>query len=73
MFRETTTLHRRKVKTMLNVIRQFVREEEGASAAEYALLLALISLFIVGAVTLLGTNISTAITAAANVIVPPAS
>jgi pilus assembly protein Flp/PilA len=58
---------------MLNVIRQFVKEEEGASAAEYALLLALISLFIVGAVTLLGTNISTAITSAANVIVPAAS
>jgi pilus assembly protein Flp/PilA len=58
---------------MLNVIRQFVREEEGASAAEYALLLALVSLFIVGAVTLLGNNISTAITNAANVIVPPAS
>ena len=55
---------------MLNAIRRFVREEEGASAAEYALLLALISLFIVGAVTLLGQNISTAITNAANVIVP---
>ena len=28
---------------MLNVIRQFVKEEEGAAAAEYALLLALIT------------------------------
>jgi len=58
---------------MLNAIRRFVKEEEGASAAEYALLLALISLFIVGAVTLLGTNIDTAVRNAANVIVPPAS
>jgi pilus assembly protein Flp/PilA len=58
---------------MLNVIRRFMKEEEGASAAEYALLLALISLFIVGAVTLLGTNIDTAVRNAANVIVPPAS
>jgi pilus assembly protein Flp/PilA len=58
---------------MLNAIRRFVQEEEGASAAEYALLLALISLFIVGAVTLLGTNIDTAVRNAANVIVPPAS
>lgn len=58
---------------MLNAIRRFVREEEGASAAEYALLLALISIFIVGAVALLGQNISTAITNAANVIVPPAA
>jgi len=53
---------------MWNAIRRFVREEEGASAAEYALLLALISIFIVGAVTLLGQNIATAINAAAGVI-----
>jgi pilus assembly protein Flp/PilA len=58
---------------MLNAIRRCVKEEEGASAAEYALLLALISIFIVGAVQLLGQNISTAVTNAANVIVPPAS
>ena len=36
---------------MLNAIRQFVKEEEGASAAEYALLLALITVVLVGAVT----------------------
>lgn len=53
---------------MLNPIRQFMKEEEGASAAEYALLLALVSLFIVGAVTVLGNNIATAINAAAGVI-----
>ena len=53
---------------MLNAIRQFVKQEEGASAAEYALLLALVSLFIVGAVTVLGNNIATAINAAAAVI-----
>lgn len=58
---------------MLNVIRQFVKEEEGASAAEYALLLALVALGMVAATQLLGTNIGTAITSAANVIVPPAS
>ena len=39
---------------MLNVIRQFVKEEEGASAAEYALLLTLITLFLVAAVAGLG-------------------
>jgi pilus assembly protein Flp/PilA len=58
----------RKVASMLNRIRQFIKEDEGASAAEYALLLALVSLFIVGAVTLLGTNIAAAINAAAAVI-----
>lgn len=57
---------------MLNVIRQFVKEEDGASAAEYALLLAIITLGIVVAVQLLGTNISNAINAAAAVIQPTA-
>jgi pilus assembly protein Flp/PilA len=51
---------------MFNAIRQFVKEEEGASAAEYALLLVLITLGIVGAVNVLGTNISTAINSAAS-------
>lgn len=55
---------------MLNMIRQFVKEEEGASAAEYALLLAIITLGIVGAVQLLGTNISAAINGAAAVLTP---
>jgi pilus assembly protein Flp/PilA len=36
-------LGKRRLMTMLNAIRQFVKEEEGASAAEYALLLALIT------------------------------
>ena len=44
---------------------RFLKEEEGASAAEYALLLVIITLGIVGAVTTLGTNITTAITTAA--------
>ena len=33
--------HQRKVNAMLNVIRQFVKEEEGLAAAEYAMLLTL--------------------------------
>jgi len=51
---------------MLNAIRTFVKEEDGASAAEYALLLVVITLGIVGAVTTLGNNISAAIYSAAN-------
>ena len=58
---------------MLNVIRQFVKNEEGASAAEYALLLALVALGMVAATTLLGTNIGNAINAAATIIQPPAA
>ena len=51
---------------MLNAICRFVKEEEGASAAEYALLLVIITLGISGALALLGGNITTAITNAAN-------
>jgi pilus assembly protein Flp/PilA len=58
---------------MLNVIRQFVKEEEGASAAEYALLLALITLGIVGAVTALGGSITAALNAASATINASAS
>jgi pilus assembly protein Flp/PilA len=50
---------------MLNVIRQFVKDEEGASAAEYALLVAVISIAMLVSVQTLGTNISAAITTAA--------
>ena len=57
------------VKAMLNAIRRFIREEEGASAAEYALLLVVITLGMVGAVQLLGGNIATAINNAAAVFV----
>jgi pilus assembly protein Flp/PilA len=53
---------------MLNAIRQFVKEEEGASAAEYALLLALITLGIVVAVQGLGNAISNAVNAASGTI-----
>jgi pilus assembly protein Flp/PilA len=50
---------------MLNVIRQFVKNEEGATAAEYALLLALITVLLVGAVTGLSGAIGGAMNAAA--------
>jgi pilus assembly protein Flp/PilA len=53
---------------MLNAIRLFVREEEGASAAEYALLLALIALGISAAALLLGQNIAAAINRAATCV-----
>jgi pilus assembly protein Flp/PilA len=56
---------------MLNAIRRFVKEEDGASAAEYALLLALVCLGMIGAVGFLGTQIRDTINAAANLIVPP--
>ncbi|MBX3303483.1 MAG: hypothetical protein KF693_14810 [Nitrospira sp.] len=36
---------------MLNAIRQFVKEEEGLAAAEYAMLLALVAVALIGAIT----------------------
>ena len=51
---------------MLNAIRTLVKEEDGASAAEYALLLVIITLGISSAVNTLGNHITTAITRAAS-------
>ena len=51
---------------MLNAIRQFVKEEEGASAAEYALLMAIVAVAVTTAVDALRDNIVTVITNASN-------
>jgi pilus assembly protein Flp/PilA len=40
-------------------IKNFFKDESGASAVEYGLLVALIAVVIVGAVTTLGSNLST--------------
>ena len=53
---------------MKDMLKRFVREEEGASAVEYGLLVGLIAVVIIGAVQLLGTNINTAFTTAAGAI-----
>ncbi len=37
---------------------RFFKDEEGATAVEYGLMVALIAVVIIGAVTLLGTNLS---------------
>lgn len=56
-------------EVIVNAIRWFLQEEEGASAAEYAVLLVVITLGIVGALTLLDANITTAISNAAGLLV----
>ncbi len=43
---------------MMNSVRRFVREEEGATALEYGLLAALIAAAIVAAVTSLGNSVN---------------
>ena len=42
---------------------RFIKDEEGVTAIEYALIASLIAVFIVGAVTLVGGNLSAKFTA----------
>ncbi|HVE08763.1 MAG TPA: Flp family type IVb pilin [Paraburkholderia sp.] len=44
---------------MKNAIQQFLRDEEGAAAIEYGLLVGLISVMIIGGATLAGTSVQT--------------
>ena len=46
----------------------FLRDEEGSNAAEYALILALIALFIITGATLLGGSVNTKLTDASTAI-----
>ena len=43
--------------TMMQLIKRFVREEEGVTAIEYGLIAALIAVVIIGSVTLVGTKL----------------
>ena len=53
---------------MVKHVVRFMREEEGATAVEYGLMVALIAGAIVIAVTLVGTNLSTRFTNTATTI-----
>ena len=53
---------------MLNAIRQFVKEEDGATAVEYGLMVALIAAVIVTIVTTLGTKVNNAFTTVSNAL-----
>jgi pilus assembly protein Flp/PilA len=46
----------------------FLNDESGAAAAEYALILALIAVVIIGTLTTLGTNISAKFTTVSSAI-----
>jgi pilus assembly protein Flp/PilA len=45
--------------TMTKVLKDFVRDESGATAIEYGLIAALIAVVIISAVTVVGTSLST--------------
>jgi pilus assembly protein Flp/PilA len=53
---------------MKQLIEKFIRDEDGASAVEYGLLVALIAVVIIGAVQLIGTNLTTKFNAAADAL-----
>jgi len=46
----------------MSLIRMFLRAEDGATAIEYALIASLIAVVIIGAVQIVGTNVSTVFT-----------
>jgi pilus assembly protein Flp/PilA len=54
-------------------IKNFFKDESGASAVEYGLLVALIAVIIITAVTALGTNLSTKFQSAADAVGPTGS
>ena len=53
------------MRRTLLATRQFLRDEQGATMVEYALLVALVALVVIGAVGLLGTTASTKLDSAA--------
>ena len=46
----------------MTILAQFLKNEDGATAIEYALIASLIAIFIVAAVQLVGTQVSTVFT-----------
>lgn len=52
----------------MNTIKNFLREDEGVTAIEYGLIAALIAVIIIGAVTTIGTKLSTKFTTIGNAL-----
>ncbi len=53
---------------MSKLFARFVRDESGATAIEYGLIAALIAVVIIGALELLGTNLSTTFSSVASAV-----
>ncbi|MDO9443619.1 MAG: Flp family type IVb pilin [Beijerinckiaceae bacterium] len=51
---------------MRNLVQKFIKNESGATAIEYGLIAGLIAVVIIGAVSTVGTGISSKFTAVAN-------
>jgi len=55
-------------QTMLKQVKRFMRDEEGATAIEYGLIVGLIAVVLIAAFTLLGGNLSTLFNAASTAV-----
>ena len=53
---------------MKNLVSRFVRDESGATAIEYGLIAALISVVIITVLTTIGTNLNTKFTSVSNAL-----
>ena len=47
---------------MTKILKNFLRNEDGATAIEYGLIAALIAVVVIGALTTIGTNLDTSFT-----------
>lgn len=54
------------MKDLFTKVTRFIREDEGASAVEYGLLVAGIAVVVMSAIYLIGTNLNTKFTDVAN-------
>jgi pilus assembly protein Flp/PilA len=61
------------MKSMTSSIRRFLREEDGAAAVEYGLLVALIALAVAAVVITLGTNLKTVFTKIGTCVATPSA
>jgi pilus assembly protein Flp/PilA len=59
-------MKRRKI--MLNLLKKFVKEEEGATMVEYGLMVALIALVVIAGATVLGQEIRDLFSGAATTV-----
>jgi pilus assembly protein Flp/PilA len=56
------------MKSIINITKQFIRDEEGATAVEYGMMVALIAAVIVAIVTTLGTQVQAAFQTISNAL-----
>jgi pilus assembly protein Flp/PilA len=56
---------------MTSLIARFVRDESGATAIEYGLIAALIAVVVIGAITAVGTQLSTTFNSVATGLTAP--